>query len=140
MDRRTRIRWDRLGPLGADRRLRARPLPLHRARRARWVSTYREAEAQARGGRRSCAPRTAACARARRELSAPGALEREARRLGMVKAGEKAYVIEGLDAAAEPPSLAWRACRTRPRMEQWQAGLRRLAEAPPGAARRRSSA
>ena len=30
------------------------------------------------------------------ELNAPGALEREARRLGMVKAGERAYIVEGI--------------------------------------------
>ena len=34
--------------------------------------------------------------RRERELRAPGALEREARRLGMVKAGEREYVISGL--------------------------------------------
>jgi cell division protein FtsB len=31
-----------------------------------------------------------------RELKAPGALERHARRLGMVKVGERAFVIENL--------------------------------------------
>jgi cell division protein FtsB len=31
-----------------------------------------------------------------RALDSPGALEREARRLGMVRAGERAYVIENL--------------------------------------------
>jgi cell division protein FtsB len=31
-----------------------------------------------------------------RELRSPGALEREARRLGMVRKGERAYVIENL--------------------------------------------
>jgi len=30
------------------------------------------------------------------ELRSPSALEREARRLGMVKAGERAYVVRGL--------------------------------------------
>jgi cell division protein FtsB len=30
------------------------------------------------------------------ELRNPGALEREARRLGMVRPGERAYVVEGL--------------------------------------------
>ena len=30
------------------------------------------------------------------ELSAPGAIEREARRLGMVKAGERAYIVENV--------------------------------------------
>jgi hypothetical protein len=31
-----------------------------------------------------------------RSLRDPGALEREARRLGMVRAGERSYVIENL--------------------------------------------
>lgn len=31
-----------------------------------------------------------------RELRSPGALEREARRFGMVKAGERSYIIENL--------------------------------------------
>ena len=30
------------------------------------------------------------------EMSSPGALEREARRLGMVKKGERAYIVEGI--------------------------------------------
>jgi cell division protein FtsB len=32
------------------------------------------------------------------QLQAPGALEREARRLGMVKVGERSFVVEGLGA------------------------------------------
>jgi cell division protein FtsB len=32
-----------------------------------------------------------------REVSSPAALEREARRLGMVKPGEHAYIVHGLD-------------------------------------------
>ena len=32
-----------------------------------------------------------------REASSPATLEREARRLGMVKPGEHAYVVHGLD-------------------------------------------
>ena len=32
-----------------------------------------------------------------REVSSPATLEREARRLGMVKPGEHAYVVHGLD-------------------------------------------
>ena len=35
-------------------------------------------------------------ARSEQQLRDPGALEREARELGMVRAGERAYVIEGL--------------------------------------------
>ena len=40
--------------------------------------------------------RNEAAAPRERELRRPSALEREARRLGMVKAGERAYVVEGL--------------------------------------------
>ncbi len=88
------IRWDRLGRwalLGVF----ALVLYLYIGPAVRWVQTYREAarhreavaELQAENQR----------LRARKtELSAPGALEREARRLGMVKAGERAYIIEGL--------------------------------------------
>ena len=60
-----------------------------------WIQTYREAGRQ----RAAVAELRAENQRLRErrtELSAPGALEREARRLGMVKAGEKSYVIEYL--------------------------------------------
>ena len=59
----------------------------------RWVQTYREAGRQ----RAQVAELRAENARLRdrkRELTAPGALEREARRLGMVKAGERAYIVK----------------------------------------------
>ena len=45
---------------------------------------------------RRCAPRTRSCAPTRRRCRRDSALEREARRLGMVKAGERAYIVEGL--------------------------------------------
>ena len=83
------------GPLGAAVRPRARALPLHRPAEhlgldlaggeaeAREVATLRaENEKPARPRRRRC----------RRH----SALEREARRLGMVKAGERTYIVEGL--------------------------------------------
>ena len=48
-----------------------------------------------------------------KQLQDPGALELEARRLGMVREGERAYVIEGL-----PQQLlgrcARRSCKSRP--------------------------
>jgi cell division protein FtsB len=37
-----------------------------------------------------------------RELRSPGALEREARRLGMVRKGERSYVIENLKEVPSP--------------------------------------
>ena len=59
------------GALGADRRLRARPLPLHRPGRCSWVSTYREAARQRAAGRRAARRERSACASARRELHGP---------------------------------------------------------------------
>ena len=94
MERRTRIRWDRLGRwalisvLGFVLYLYIGPL-------ATWVSTYKEA-----GRKRAAVAGLKAENRRlqdrRAELRDPSALEREARRLGMVKAGEKSYVIQGL--------------------------------------------
>jgi cell division protein FtsB len=89
-----RIRWDRLGRwalIGVF----ALVLYLYIGPALRWVSTYREAARQ----REAVATLRAENERLRARkaaLSAPGALEREARRLGMVKAGERAYIVEGI--------------------------------------------
>ena len=94
MDGRTRIRWDRLGRwalIGVF----ALVLYLYIGPAIRWVQTYREAGHQ----RAAVAQLRAENARLRarqRALTAPGALEREARRLGMVKAGERAYIVENV--------------------------------------------
>jgi cell division protein FtsB len=94
MDGRTRIRWDRLGRWALIAVL-GFVLYLYVGPAATWVATYREAErkradvAELREENRTLRER-------RRDLRDPAALEREARRLGMVKAGEKSYVIEGL--------------------------------------------
>ena len=94
MEGRTRIRWDRLGRwalIGVF----ALVLYLYIGPAMRWVDTYREAGRQ----RAQVAELRAEYERLRErkaELSAPGALEREARRLGMVKAGERAYVVENV--------------------------------------------
>jgi len=95
MDRRTTgIRWDRLGRwalIGVF----ALVLYLYIGPAVRWVQTYKEAGRQ----REAVADLRAENQRLRarqRELTASGALEREARRLGMVKAGERAYIIQGL--------------------------------------------
>ena len=94
MDRRTRIRWDRLGRWALIAVL-GFVLYLYIGPAATWVSTYREA-----GRKRAEVAELKAENRRRRErrrqLRDPAALEREARRLGMVKAGERSYVIEGL--------------------------------------------
>lgn len=96
MDRRSLgIRWDRLGRwalIGVF----ALVLYLYIGPALTWISTYeeagrqREAVAKIKEENERLRERKAA-------LSAPGAIEREARRLGMVKAGERAYIVEGLD-------------------------------------------
>ncbi len=89
------IRWDRLGRwalIGVF----ALVLYLYIGPALTWISTYQEAARQ----REAVATLREENERLRAkkaELSAPGAIEREARRLGMVKAGERAYVVEGLD-------------------------------------------
>ena len=96
MDRRSLgIRWDRLGRwalIGVF----ALVLYLYIGPALTWMSTYKEAARQ----RQAVAEIKQENERLRErkaELSAPGAIEREARRLGMVKAGERAYIVEGLD-------------------------------------------
>jgi len=96
MDRRwIGIRWDRLGRwalIGVF----ALVLYLYIGPALTWMSTYKEAARQ----RQAVAEIKQENERLRErkaELSAPGAIEREARRLGMVKAGERAYIVEGLD-------------------------------------------
>ena len=82
-------------PVGAAVRRRAAALPLHRSRRGRGSRP---------GARRGQKREEVATLRAENErlqarrddLRRASALEREARRLGMVKAGERAYIIEGL--------------------------------------------
>jgi len=90
----TRIRWDRLGRWALLFVL-ALVLYLYIGPMRTWVSTWQEAK-QKRG-------EVATLRAANQKLRAPqaslqgdSALEREARRLGMVKAGERAYIVEGL--------------------------------------------
>ncbi len=94
MDGRTRIRWDRLGRwalIGVF----ALVLYLYIGPAISWVRTYREAARQ-REGVAALRAEHARLAERRRALKAAGALEREARRLGLVKAGERAYIVQGL--------------------------------------------
>jgi cell division protein FtsB len=90
----TRIRWDRLGRWALLFVL-VLVLYLYIGPARTWVSTWSEA----RHKRDEVATLRAENdrLRARRDdLKRASALEREARRLGMVKAGERAYIIEGL--------------------------------------------
>jgi cell division protein FtsB len=90
----TRIRWDRLGRWALLFVL-ALVLYLYVGPATTWVSTWKEARQK----REEVAALRAENERlrARRDdLKRDSALEREARRLGMVQAGERAYIVEGL--------------------------------------------
>jgi cell division protein FtsB len=92
--RTTRIRWDRVGRralIGVF----ALVLYLYIGPAVRWVQTYREAGRQ-RAQVAELRTENARLRERRDALKQPGALEREARALGMVKAGERAYIIQGL--------------------------------------------
>jgi cell division protein FtsB len=94
MERRTQIRWDRLGRWALIVVL-GFVLYLYVGPAATWVSTYREA-GRKRADVAALKAENQRLRQRRRDLRDPAALEREARRLGMVKAGEKSYVVEGL--------------------------------------------
>jgi cell division protein FtsB len=94
MERRTRIRWDRLGRWALIAVL-GFVVYLYIGPAATWVSTYKDAKRK-RADVAALKAENARLRERRAELRDPASLEREARRLGMVKAGEKSYVIEGL--------------------------------------------
>ena len=94
MDRRTRIRWDRLGRWALIAVF-AFVIYLYVGPAATWISTYHEAKKK-RAEVAALKVENQRLRERRRELRDPASLEREARRLGMVKAGEKSYVIQGL--------------------------------------------
>ena len=87
----TRIRWDRLGRWALIAVF-AFVLYLYVGPSIKWVSTYKQAK-EKRGEVATLKARHAQLLERRRELRDDRALEREARSLGMVKAGEKAYVV-----------------------------------------------
>jgi cell division protein FtsB len=87
----TRIRWDRLGRWALIAVF-AFVLYLYIGPAATLVATYRQA-GEKRQEVAALKARNAALQARRKELRDKRALEREARRLGMVKAGEKAYVV-----------------------------------------------
>jgi cell division protein FtsB len=88
----TRIRWDRLGRWALIAVF-AFVLYLYIGPAINWVATYRQAR-EKRDDVAVLQARNAELKARRRELHDRRALEREARRLGMVKAGEKAYVVQ----------------------------------------------
>jgi len=88
----TRIRWDRLGRWALIAVF-AFVLYLYIGPMLSWVSAYRQA-GEKRQEVAALKQRNAELKQRRKELKDKRALEREARRLGMVKAGEKAYVVK----------------------------------------------
>jgi cell division protein FtsB len=90
--RRTQIRWDRLGRWALIGVL-GLVLYLYIGPAASWVSAYREA-GRKRAEVAALKTENRKLRERRSELRDSSSLEREARRLGMVKAGEKSYVVE----------------------------------------------
>jgi cell division protein FtsB len=92
--RRTSIRWDRLGRLALLGTLFV-ILLLYISPAKHWWQQSRTANAHEQE-LEELEKENRTLERRVRALRDPGALEREARRLGMVRQGERAYVIEGL--------------------------------------------
>jgi cell division protein FtsB len=92
--RRTSIRWDRLGRLALLGTLFV-ILLLYISPAKHWWQQSRTAGAQ-KQELEDLTDENRTLEKRVRALRDPGALEREARRLGMVRQGERAYVIEGL--------------------------------------------
>jgi cell division protein FtsB len=92
--RRTSIRWDRLGRLALLATLIV-ILFLYISPAKHWWQQSRTAAAQ-RSELDELSRENRKLKRQVRALRDPGALEQEARRLGMVQQGERAYVIKGL--------------------------------------------
>ncbi len=86
-----RIRWDRVGRWALICVF-AFVLYLYIGPARTWVTTYGEAKRKREEVAQVRAENVRLRAR-RHELKQPGAVEREARKLGMVKAGEKLYVV-----------------------------------------------
>jgi cell division protein FtsB len=92
--RRTTIRWDRVGRIALLGTL-LMILVLYVSPAKHWIQQSGTASAQ-RDELRALSAENRDLKRRVRSLRDPGALEREARRLGMVRQGERAYVIENL--------------------------------------------
>lgn len=88
------VRWDRLGRVGLLVVL-AGVLLLYVGPAHSYLQTWRESNAKRAQVQRLQAENVRLRAR-RRSLENPHALERSARRLGMVRPGERAFVVRGL--------------------------------------------
>jgi cell division protein FtsB len=94
--RHSSIRWDRIGRVALLGTL-AVIMVLYISPARHWIEQSRTAGEQ-NGELHELVAKNRELKRRVRELRTPGALEREARRLGMVRRGERAYVIENLPA------------------------------------------
>ena len=92
--RRTTIRWDRVGRAGLGAVLGVIML-LYISPAKHWIEQSRTAGEQ-KTELRDLTRENQSLKRRVKALDNPGALEREARGLGMVREGERAYVIENL--------------------------------------------
>jgi cell division protein FtsB len=92
--RRSGIRWDRVGRVALITTLGVIML-LYVSPALHWLEQSRTAGEQ-RTELSELTDKNRELKRRLRELRSPGALEREARRLGMVRIGERSYVIENL--------------------------------------------
>ena len=88
------IRWDRVGRWALLLVL-VGVLYLYIGPARAWMAAYGEA-GEKRAEVAALKDRHAHLLAERKRLRSPDAIEREARRLGMVRAGERAYVVEGL--------------------------------------------
>ena len=94
--RHSAIRWDRVGRVAVLGTL-AVIMVLDISPARHWIEQSRTAGEQ-NGELRELVAKNRQLKRRVRDLRTAGALEREARRLGMVRRGERAYVIENLPA------------------------------------------
>jgi cell division protein FtsB len=94
--RRSGIRWDRVGRVALLTTLGVIML-LYVSPALHWLEQSRTAGEQ-RAELRELSAKNRELKQRLGELRSPGALEREARRLGMIRQGERAYVIENLPA------------------------------------------
>ena len=92
--RRSGIRWDRVGRVALLGTL-AVIMLLYVSPTKHWIEQSQTAGEQ-NDELRGLLAKHRQLERRVRELRSPGALEREARKLGMVRQGERAYVIENL--------------------------------------------
>ena len=91
-----RVRWDRVGRVALLLVL-GLVLLLYVGPARSYVQTWRESKAKTRELHTLQAENQRLLAR-RRALREPASLEREARRLGMVRDGERSFVVRGLPA------------------------------------------